>query len=232
MVNTFVLTARSLAENALMLDWRRLGKQRVEAFQIIQTLSGQSKGWRNHPATLMWKNHINALKLYFNSVVKEWVRRGYKNNMVLFDVVDEEKYFIRECTFDGNTAQFSGTDDDPFAFPKWFSFPPFILAHQASLYRKDPEHYHFFEMAQLQPYIYSGYLWPHKWSESELYSNWKDSYLDSFGTGVPPQYRISKETVLEWLKHNKEINPLSNKKISANGPMWRQLEAAREAHGL
>lgn len=31
----------------------------------------------------MWKENINALKLYFNEAVKEWTLRGYKNNMKL-----------------------------------------------------------------------------------------------------------------------------------------------------
>ena len=43
----------------------------------------KTKGWRNHPAIKMWKDPVNALKLYFNKAVKEWTSRGYKNNMKL-----------------------------------------------------------------------------------------------------------------------------------------------------
>jgi len=32
------------------LDWRRLGKQRVEAAQIIKALSDPTYGWQHHPA--------------------------------------------------------------------------------------------------------------------------------------------------------------------------------------
>jgi hypothetical protein len=54
------------------LDSKRLGKQRVEAFQILNILLNRTKtsGWRNHPAVKMWKGHENALKVYFNESVK------------------------------------------------------------------------------------------------------------------------------------------------------------------
>ena len=42
-------------KSAKVLDYRRLGKQRVEAMQLLKAISGQG-GWRNHPAALMWKN--------------------------------------------------------------------------------------------------------------------------------------------------------------------------------
>ena len=54
------------------LDYRRLGKQRVEAWQILNVLRGvdnegnpkEHKGWVNHPATRMWEGHIAALARY------------------------------------------------------------------------------------------------------------------------------------------------------------------------
>ena len=41
------------------LDYRRLGKQRVEAMQIHNILTGknESSAWVNHPAVKMWKGH-------------------------------------------------------------------------------------------------------------------------------------------------------------------------------
>ena len=56
-------------ESASVLDWRRLGKQRVEGMQIINAISGVPrkdgkpyKGWTNHPCSIMWKPYLNALK--------------------------------------------------------------------------------------------------------------------------------------------------------------------------
>jgi len=72
------------------LDYRRLGKQRVEAKQILNILLGKAKvnrngkiPWSNHPAVLMWKGYEEGLKQYYNVIVLEWINRGYKNNMPL-----------------------------------------------------------------------------------------------------------------------------------------------------
>ena len=75
MVNTFVTDSnpKIIAKN---LDSRRLGKQRVEAFQIIKALEGKTKGWKNHPATKAWEGHIEALKDYYNIMINEWISRG------------------------------------------------------------------------------------------------------------------------------------------------------------
>jgi hypothetical protein len=76
-------------ESALKcLDYKRLGKQRVEAKQIHNILTGQqkSKGWVNHPAVKMWESFEDALALYHNLCIQEWIKRGYKNNMLLLEV--------------------------------------------------------------------------------------------------------------------------------------------------
>ena len=51
-------------KTAKCLDYRRLGKQRVEAFQILNILEGKTTkaGWKHHPAVLMWEGYENALK--------------------------------------------------------------------------------------------------------------------------------------------------------------------------
>jgi len=45
------------------LDYRRLGKQRVEARQILNILLENRKngGWVNHPCTKMWRGYHDAL---------------------------------------------------------------------------------------------------------------------------------------------------------------------------
>lgn len=62
------------------LDYRRLGKQRVEAYQIIHAIKFGG-GYSRHPVVRMWHGHINALKHYYNLAIDEWVKRGYINNM-------------------------------------------------------------------------------------------------------------------------------------------------------
>ena len=70
-------------KSAKCLDYRRLGKQRVEAMQIHRIVSGTrvEGGWLNHPAVKMWSNHEDALAAYHNAMLYEWMYRGYINNM-------------------------------------------------------------------------------------------------------------------------------------------------------
>ena len=50
------LPYRDFKQSFRVLDYRRLGKQRVEAHQVLNVLLGRTTtgGWRNHPITRMW----------------------------------------------------------------------------------------------------------------------------------------------------------------------------------
>jgi hypothetical protein len=66
-----------------VLDYKRLGKQRVEAMQILNVLTGvqTTKGWVNHPAVRMWESYEDSLMVYHDLCILEWCSRGYQNNM-------------------------------------------------------------------------------------------------------------------------------------------------------
>jgi hypothetical protein len=113
-VQTFLPYA-DFAQSAKCLDYRRLGKQRVEAMQILSTLTGQSKGWRNHPAVKMWEGYEIALRLYHNIMIDEWVSRGYKNTMRHFRIIHSL------CVM-----------------PHWLGDERVHSSHRANLLRKDP----------------------------------------------------------------------------------------------
>lgn len=116
------------------LDDRRLGKQRVEAFQILQTLVGVTKGWQHHPAVKMWRDHEPALVIYGAVMCSEWRRRGFEDNMgVRFRVLLQEHVDIKSL-------------DVPIK-PPWLGNMTLHLSHQAALFRKDPEHYSQYEEA-------------------------------------------------------------------------------------
>lgn len=105
-------------KSAEVLDYRRLGKQRVEAKQIINALSPDSNSrWRNHPAVRMWRNYEHALRYYHDIMILEWINRGYKNNMVLFHV------------------------HGSFDMPHWLDDERLHSSHRANLLRKDPIFY-------------------------------------------------------------------------------------------
>jgi hypothetical protein len=71
----------SFVDSVRCLDYRRLGKQRVEARQILRAIRLGGGGWENHPACKMWRGHAAALELYGDCAIREWVRRGYNNTM-------------------------------------------------------------------------------------------------------------------------------------------------------
>lgn len=111
--------------SAESLDYRRLGKQRVEAMQILKAILGiprkdgkPYKGWLNHPCSVMWKAYPEALKHYSNIMIEEWKHRGYNNNMDLYEV-----------------------DVNNIEMPWWIGEDKIHKSHRSNLLRKDFEYY-------------------------------------------------------------------------------------------
>ena len=102
------------------LDYRRLGKQRVEAMQVLNALDalreGRRYGWTNHPVVRMWRGHDDFLRLYLNASLDEWERRGFRNGM----------------------ARRPAADPVP---PAWWDDERLHASHRSNLLRKDPEWY-------------------------------------------------------------------------------------------
>jgi chemotaxis protein histidine kinase CheA len=59
------------------LDNKRLGKQRVESYQIWRVINGltTSKAWRRHQAVHMWRGYPEALGVYLYINCQIWARR-------------------------------------------------------------------------------------------------------------------------------------------------------------
>lgn len=227
MVNTFVLCQKK-EQLFWDLDSKRLGKQRVEAMQIINILENGEKGYSNHPAVKMWEGYVDALKVYHNLCIKEWIKRGFVNNMKLYDI-DEDKYNIVECDFDGESSEFLGKFDE-FSFPPWFSFIPLILSHRASLLRKDPIHYEMYNCPEIEYYYDRGYLWPSK-APDDMYTKWSFDYLDPIGTGAPSHFRISKDDAQLW-SLNKTKNPKTGRSIKESATLYLDYKHAAEYYGI
>lgn len=147
-MQTFVPEGRNLTKGFEALDYQRLGKQRVEAWQILNCLRGvdndgapkDHKGWVNHPATKMWEGHIAALARYGMLCCMEWRRRGYNDSLL---------------------ERFRGVHD---LFTMWGdadTLPTYLDdiadSHKSNLIRKLPEHYQ-----PLWPTVSSDlpYIWP------------------------------------------------------------------------
>jgi hypothetical protein len=130
------LPYENFRDTACVLDDKRCGKQRVEAFQILNILLGRSKrnsnGWRNHPAVLMWRGYENALKLYLNIMIDEWKSRGFNNTM---------KYEV----IDGDVV-----------YPPFVGDYKFHVSHRSNLMRKDEDEYGVYDwnVPDYLPYIW------------------------------------------------------------------------------
>lgn len=118
------LPYRGFAKSARALDDKRLGKQRVEVLQLMNTLTGKRRGWRNHPAVKMWRGHEDMLILYGLLVAREWKRRGFKDTC-----------FEKIGAFLGDRRRLRRSR------PRWLGDPRLHRAHQAALVRKLPAHY-------------------------------------------------------------------------------------------
>ena len=58
------LPYQDFAKTAACLDYRRLGKQRIEAKQIYLALTVKDYGWKQHPAVKMWAGYECLLLIY------------------------------------------------------------------------------------------------------------------------------------------------------------------------
>jgi hypothetical protein len=130
----------SYRKSAQILDRQRLGKQRVESYQILRKLAGLSigKGWTNHPAVKMWEGHGLELIQYNIAICEEWISRGYKDT-VLQKTISLEQYF-------------TGQDSKP----ELIGNRKFHVSHQSNLVRKLPTHYRKFfpEVSDSLPYVW------------------------------------------------------------------------------
>lgn len=120
-MQTFIPYGSDFTKTAMVLDRQRLGKQRVETFQIIQALTNPEYGWQNHPAVKMWRGHVEALALYGIAICDEWIRRGYKDSM--------RDRFLPYCA----TLRAGN--------PKWLDRQDIAASHRSNLIRKMPDFY-------------------------------------------------------------------------------------------
>lgn len=128
-LNTF-LPYPDLQESVRVLDRKRLGKQRVEAFQILNIVSSplpplgstSRSSWAHAPAVRMWAGYPHALALYYNLCLQEWHTRGYRN-------------ILLKATPLGDPSH------TPAVMPPWFGNDALHASHRSNLLRKFPEHY-------------------------------------------------------------------------------------------
>lgn len=162
-------------ESARALDDKRLGKQRVECLQILQTLAkgpiqrsltreygfkyNPQEGvftrrtpWYNHPAVRMWRGYEYRLTCYAICICEEWQQRGYADTCMV-KMVELYKTLRTQhgpCSLDTVSEQDKHN-------PPWLGNPAFHAAHRSNLLRKNPTHYS--QFGWTEPHNLP-YIWP------------------------------------------------------------------------
>jgi hypothetical protein len=127
-----------------VLDNKRLNKQILETYQILNILTGNSKSnaWRNHPAVLMWEGAESELYRYGMTAITLAKHRGIKTDK------NEENMFMLSRSHNSRNWE----DNTPL----WAANPTIIkkvnATHKANLYKKDPIFYAEFANAVDDPY--------------------------------------------------------------------------------
>lgn len=108
-------------ESAKALDNKRLGKQRVEAYQLLITLLEKRGAWINHPAARMWRGYESALALYALEVCDEWKNRGCRDTChdKILELVNRHGLSLKKVKN-----------------PPWLGNPEFHASHRSNLLRK------------------------------------------------------------------------------------------------
>jgi Pyrimidine dimer DNA glycosylase len=122
-------------ESALVLDKRRLGKQRVETIQILRALTVPGYGWRHHPAAAMWAGYEEALVRYGLDMCSVWCGLGNADTCAATLIADLTHGTGLTAARTQKELACAGE------VPPWLGDAAFHRSHQSALLRKDPAHY-------------------------------------------------------------------------------------------
>jgi hypothetical protein len=148
-VQTF-LPYPDFTASALVLDQKRLGKQRVETIQVLRGLTLPTYGWRHHPAVKMWIGYEEALVRYGLDMCTVWCATGRADTCATTLVVDLSAAGGPSTV---RTQQELAAAGD---LPPWLGDEALHLSHRSSLLRKDPDVYRpvFGDIPDDLPYVW------------------------------------------------------------------------------
>jgi hypothetical protein len=133
MVQTF-LPFPDFAASAKVLDDRRLGKQRVEALQILRAQVREGYGWQHHPAVRMWRGYPEGIASYALAICAEWAARGRADTVAESVRADLEAAGLPPPRTQDELAAAG-------LLPDWLGDDRVHRSHREVLLRKLPEHY-------------------------------------------------------------------------------------------
>jgi hypothetical protein len=122
------------AASVAALDAKRLGKQRVEALQVLRAVTRHTYGWKRHPAVRMWVGFPDGVAAYGLAACDEWVRRGHGDTCAATIGLD-----LAAAGRPGPRTQ--AQLDRLRLLPDWIGDERVHTSHRAALVRKDPEFY-------------------------------------------------------------------------------------------
>jgi hypothetical protein len=148
-VQTF-LPYPDFAASAAALDDRRLGKQRVEALQVLRALTYPAYGWKHHPAVRMWEGYPDGVAAYGLAVCAEWTGRGRPDTCAATISTDLAAAGRPAPRTQAELAM-------QCELPAWLGDERLHRSHRSALVRKDPAFYGpLFPDADPD----EGYVWP------------------------------------------------------------------------
>lgn len=133
-------------ESAKVLDDVRLGNQCYR--ECLTLLNG---GWKNHPASKMWKGCEGALSVYALELAKEMGRRDRWKPEVSLRWISHYSDRVR--------------NSGDLTMPSWLGDEDFHASHRSNLLRKDPVYYSQFGWVEPDDLPY---IWPEPGSVAKL----------------------------------------------------------------
>lgn len=123
------------ATSVAVLDPKRLGKQRVEALQVLRALTRTAYGWKRHPAVRMWVGYAEGVAAYGIASCLEWVARGGADTVARTIGVDLAEAGLPSVPRTQHELARAGE------LPGWIGDDRVHASHRAALVRKDPAFY-------------------------------------------------------------------------------------------
>ncbi|MGN9837305.1 MSMEG_6728 family protein [Nonomuraea sp. H19] len=123
------------AATAAVLDPLRLGKQRVEALQILRALTVPGYGWRHHPVVKMWAGYEEALVRYGLEMCGRWCAMGRPDTCAA--TMTAELSRLRGTATVRRQPELAAAGE----LPPWLGDEALHRSHRSALLRKDPGRY-------------------------------------------------------------------------------------------
>jgi hypothetical protein len=126
-MQTFITDLPEFGYGLRYLDQKRVVKQLLETRQIMSALTGNTRGWVNHPATKMWRGKEDMLWDYGRQNALELDHRGYQwqNN------------------FEQLTAHYEDIANSRYTNGDWSrdDYTRVLYTHRGRLWEKDSDYY-------------------------------------------------------------------------------------------